>query len=279
MGKNKKRLVIFGAGKSGLKLLDKYRGINDTEVVAFADNFKTGWIENLPILKPEELRCFDYDNLVIASVATEAIKEKLLQLGVSSVKILDSYVEVSAWARDTFLKNLAQEIARRKILGSTAEAGVFQGDFAKLINHYFPERRLYLFDTFVGFDERDIAYETHYNADYAAHFRETSVELVMGKMEFPERVILKKGHIPETLQGITDNFCFVNLDMDLYRPTLVALEWFWPRMVSGGIILVHDFFEEAGIFPHLREAVIQFAGEHRITMLPIGDDLSVALCK
>ena len=43
--------------------------------------------------------------------------------------------------------------------GECAEAGVFEGDFAKWINQYFPDRKLYLFDTFEGFDMRDIEKE------------------------------------------------------------------------------------------------------------------------
>jgi hypothetical protein len=39
--------------------------------------------------------------------------------------------------------------------GNVAELGVFTGDFARMINYLFPQKRLFLYDTFTGFDARD----------------------------------------------------------------------------------------------------------------------------
>lgn len=222
---------------------------------------------------------FDFDTVVIASVAAAAIKSKLLSMGISGEKISSSYVEISAAGRDTFLKNVSREIMRKKLDGAVAEAGVFQGDFASLMNKYFSERKLYLFDTFEGFDERDLIKEKGYQHESGDHFKETSVELVMSKMTYPENVIVKKGYVPTTFEGVTEKFCFVNLDMDLYQPTYAALEWFWPHMVADGVILVHDYFDESGQFPNLKKAVIKFAEENDVKTIPIGDDLSIALIK
>ncbi len=233
----KERVVIFGAGGSGKKLFERYKNSDsNVEIVAFADNFKTGTLFDLPILSPEDLLSYDYDSIIIASVAAEPIREKLLEIGIPVSRISSSYIEVAAQARDVFLKREADELHRKNLSGAVAEAGVFQGDFAKLINRYFPEKNLYLFDTFTGFDERDIEAEDGYEQDpeRGEHFKQTSVDLVMSKMVHPEKVIIKQGYVPETFEGVEEQFCFVNLDMDLYQPTLAALKWFWPRMVDGG---------------------------------------------
>ena len=37
------------------------------------------------------------------------------------------------------------------------------------------------------------------------------------------------------------SFKFVHLDVDLHRSTSAALEWFYPRLVRGGIIVAHDY--------------------------------------
>ena len=58
--------------------------------------------------------------------------------------------------RAAALELIAREIYRYNIEGSTAELGVFKGEFSRFINHYFPDRKLYLFDTFEGFDSRDV---------------------------------------------------------------------------------------------------------------------------
>lgn len=47
----------------------------------------------------------------------------------------------------------------------------------------------------------------------------------------------------------------------------------------GGVILIHDYFDETGTFPNLKKAVIRFTEENHINSIPIGDDLSIALVK
>ena len=33
----------------------------------------------------------------------------------------------------------------------------------------------------------------------------------------------------------------VNIDADLYAPSIEALQFFYPRLANGGAILVHDY--------------------------------------
>lgn len=278
---SKQRVVIFGAGGSGRKYYKENSANQDMEIIAFADNFKTGEQFGLPILKPEDLLDYDFDYLIIASVAAGPIERQLLELGLQRSKISKSYLEIMSVGRDTFLKRFAEEARRKGLEGETAEAGVFQGDFAALINGNFPNKKLYLFDTFKGFDERDIKHEEGYEKDphRGDHFKKTSVDLVLSKMKHPDNCIVCQGYVPETFKGIDDMFCFVNLDMDLYQPTLAALEWFWPRMSPGGVILIHDYFDETGQYPNLKKAVMKFTALNNIQSMPIGDDLSIALIK
>ena len=227
------------------------------------------------------MKTLDFDLVVVASVAAKSVRRTLKQLGIRPSKIMSSIYEVGDTARDIFLKHMAEEIYRRGLDGAVAEAGVYQGDFASAINRNFPDKKLYLFDTFEGFDARDIAIETRYDEkpDRGVQFASTSVGLVLSKMSHAENVIIKKGYVPETFDGIDETFCFVNLDMDLYQPTYAALKWFWPRMVKNGVVLIHDFFDETDTFPNLKKAVIKFAEENDVRMIPIGDNLSIALIK
>ena len=112
-------------------------------------------------------------------------------------------------------------------------------------------------------------------------YRNTSVELVMSKMPFPEMCIVHKGYFPDTAIGNPveqETFCFVNLDMDLYEPTYQGLRFFSNRMEHNGIILIHDYF--ADNFEGPRQAVSCFMKEigQNLQILPIGDGISVAIC-
>lgn len=275
----KRKIIIYGSGGNGIKYFEENKNIYD--IIAFADSYKSGELFNLPIISPNQIAEMEYDRVVIASVYTEAIKRTLLELGINEQKIDSTYIGELSKARDNFLLQLSKEFKRKNLNGAVAEAGVFRGDFAALINKNFPNKKLYLFDTFEGFDIRDLLNEKGYesNPTRGEYFKETSVEIVLAKMEHKENVIIKQGYVPETFYGIEDKFCFVNLDMDLYQPTLEALKWFWPNLVQGGIILIHDYFEETGTYPNLRKAVINFTEEYNILTMPIGDGLSIALIK
>lgn len=278
----KERVVLFGAGNNGIRLCKEFQEQKGkAEVVAFVDDYKTGSLMGIPIIKIEDLMNVNFDTIFIASTAMKSIRQRLLDMGIEQYRIAESDIEKGAMARETFLKRCAEELNRREIKGNVAEAGVFQGDFAAVINKAFPERMLYLFDTFVGFDKRDTSVEKGWSDDpwRANQLKETSVELVLSKMAYPDKCIIKQGYIPETFQDIDDCFCFVNLDMDLYQPTWNALQWFWPRMVENGVVLIHDYYDKTGVYSNLKDAVKQFVDAHAVKFLPIGDDLSVALIK
>lgn len=210
----------------------------------------------------------------------DEVPKQLEAMGLSSVKLNDTFVQISVQARILFLKRFAERVYKEKKEGAVAEAGVYRGEFSKQINKYFPDRKCYLFDTFEGFDQRDTALEQgNLNGYVVNHFTTTNVELVLSKLPHKEMVEVHKGYVPETLAGIEDIFCFVNLDMDLYQPTLEALKFFYPRMIDGGVILVHDYFSE--VFVKIEDSIDDFekALGCRILKMPIGDDISMAIIK
>lgn len=127
-------------------------------------------------------------------------------------------------------------IKKYKIPGSFAEVGVYRGETAKIIHHLYPERRLYLFDTFEGFPENDL------DGKIDSRFKETSLELVKENIGDLKNIIFKKGYFPESAKGLEgETFAFVMLDVDLYRPTLDGLKFFYPKLTVDGYIFIHDY--------------------------------------
>jgi O-methyltransferase len=168
------------------------------------------------------------------------------------------------------LELISHEINKKKLNGSLAELGVYKGKFARYINQYFPERVLYLFDTFEGFDKRDLASETQKEFSSGDQdFSDTSVESVMKLMPFPQKCKPVKGFFPESARQIDDSFAFVSLDADLFEPIYNGLQFFYPKMVPGGYIFIHDFNNDAS--KGARQAVEQFCLEQKLNYLPIPD--------
>ena len=128
--------------------------------------------------------------------------------------------------------------------GAMAELGVYKGGFAACMNKLCPDRRLYLFDSFQGFQPEEAQQEkgrgTCTDGFLTAH-QNTSVQSVLDHMPHPENVILKIGFFPDSLHGLEDRFSLVSLDADFRDSTLEGLRYFWPRLNAGGYLMLHDW--------------------------------------
>ena len=139
-----------------------------------------------------------------------------------------------------------------KIQGDIAEVGVYWGGSAKLICEAKGGKALHLFDTFSGLpslSEKDDRNQFQ-QGDFAAPFKE-----VKNYLKHYPQVYFYQGLFPLTVSAVVDKrFSFVHIDVDIYQSTLDCLEFFYPRMTSGGIILVHDFLSSSGV----REVLTEF---------------------
>ena len=279
-----KKCLIFGTGSTGRRILNLIR--SKYEVLGFLDNDTTKWgtsVENIPVLGntiPDKL---EYDEVFVCSLPAMAIiKEQLLESGIPDCKINTELISVQVNARINFLRDYSALINPNNDLSlAVAEGGVYQGDFSKIINECFPHNRLYLFDTFEGFDSRDIEIEhrENYSILDVKHMGNTGIELVLSKLPHKENAIIKKGYFPETAVGIDEKFIFVNLDFDLYKPTLEGLRFFYPKMVKDGIILIHDYFNPG--YKGIQEAIYDYMDEtkNKLKLFPIGDRCSLGIIK
>ena len=140
---------------------------------------------------------------------------------------------------------IANEILRKKIAGNVAEVGVYKGVFSKIINAKFLDRKLFLFDTFESFDEKEFQYEQKLGRCpeyFYQYFSNTSEEKVISEMPYPEQCIIKKGLFPNTSEGLEkEKYAFVSIDVDFEKSILEGLRYFYPRLTVGGAIFVHDY--------------------------------------
>jgi O-methyltransferase len=174
------------------------------------------------------------------------------------------------YIRLSTLELVSEVIHSRDLRGNVAELGVYKGKFARYINKNFPDRTLYLLDTFEGFDERDVRREKQ--QDFSAgdqDFSNTSVESVLQIMPHRDKCVVVKGFFPESARDLTDDFVFVSLDADLFEPIYNGLRFFYPKLVRGGYIFIHDFNNDN--YKGARKAVEQFCNEQNISFVPIPD--------
>lgn len=280
-----RKALLYGAGGSGRKFLAGLRFAwqdhpSPFQIIGFIDkNIKLHGadIDGLKVFPPKALKDLDFDVIMITTAfQTNEILRTLAHAGVPPEKI-DNYTALYCLrVRNDFLRFQSQLIYEKRISGSVAEGGVFEGYFARKMNYCFPDRTLYLFDTFEGFDMRSLAADHDVNRSYDINFFD---DCCLDKNSFPhpEKVVIKKGFFPETAVGIDDKFAFVNLDFDLYQPIFDGLNYFYPKLEVGGVILVHDYFSEN--FRGVESAVNKFCRDQNIHCMAIGDNISVAIIK
>jgi len=196
------------------------------------------------------------------------------------IKTLKCWEEVDTidpdYIRCSTLELICCEVLERPIPGEAAEVGVYRGNFSSLINKFLPDRQLYLFDTFEGFDEQEKNFDIENKfTKHPNDFSDTSIDEVLRKMTNKENCIVKKGHFPDTAQNIDKAFCFVSLDADLYSPTKAGLEFFWPRLSIGGTIMVHDY--NNNVYLGVRKAVQEFSEENNIGYISLADNYGTAI--
>jgi len=170
--------------------------------------------------------------------------------------------------------NLARFLAHYEIFkkivnvpGIIVDLGVFRGastfTFAKLCEIFCPtdiRKTVVGFDTFAGFlriDAEDGPPDPTQDVVPGGYFGGSSIEadllLAQEAMNHDRHIANKnriefvKGDVCETIprfvaeRGEGLRIALLNLDLDLYTPTRVALEHFVPRMAKGGVIVVDEY--------------------------------------
>ncbi|HTY73692.1 MAG TPA: TylF/MycF/NovP-related O-methyltransferase [Actinomycetes bacterium] len=160
--------------------------------------------------------------------------------------------------------------------GDFAEVGVYQGGTARLLADVAQPagRALHLFDTFAGMPLVDAARDLHREGDFA----DTSLAAVEALLSDRPCAQVHPGVFPGTAAGLEDRrFALVHVDVDIYPSVRDACEFFHPRLVPGGFLVVDDYGWTS--CPGARAAVDEyFAGRPECPVyLPTGQALVVRL--
>lgn len=261
-----KKYIIYPFGNIGRQVKEILNNEYELQEYAIADSFAGKSDSNVRSLSEFDNKISDElivvlacDSLRYYSEIRDVVRAKFKP---ENVIDLTGIVNVDIDPRIESLRLCANIINENGIKGAVAEAGVFEGDFAKNINLFFPNRTLYLFDTFEGFENKmleqnvDECWEKWMKNNYG--FTSSGGESVLRKMPFPDKCVIKKGFFPQTAEHLQETFCFVNIDMDIYQSTKDGLEYFWPRMEKRGVVFIHDYF--SWNCPGVKKAVDEFCG-------------------
>jgi O-methyltransferase len=126
--------------------------------------------------------------------------------------------------------------------GDFAEFGVFRGGTALLAAEVLRDARdhrpLHLFDSFAGMPTTSPG-EPYEKGD----FGQTSAEAVRALLApTGANTALHVGYIPDTFGAAgVDRLAFAHVDVDLYQSILDCVDFVYPRLVPGGVLIFDDY--------------------------------------
>ncbi len=171
----------------------------------------------------------------------DLIRTKIMLKSISKHPNTDAYIQ--------------QIIETLDIPGDVAECGVYKGQntffFSQTLLDNGSEKTLHAFDSFCGFpqDSKD-------GVDLKK-FSDVKFEDVFEFLSQRENVSIHKGYFDEVLPSFGDLvFSCVILDCDLYDSYKTCLEFFYPRMSPGGVIVLDEYFSKK--YPLARVAIDEF---------------------
>ena len=178
------------------------------------------------------------------------------------------------------LLDASRYISQNGIVGDIVECGVWKGGSMMaaaemLLRLNDTQRTLWLFDTFTGMPEpsdKDADYsgtsarmrlEKETNVQAYAPLKE--VERMMASTGYPsERIRYIQGKVEDTIPATApDRIALLRLDTDWYESTLHELTHLFPRLSTGGVLIIDDYGQWAGC----RSATDEYFSQNGIRIL------------
>lgn len=163
--------------------------------------------------------------------------------------------------------------------GDFVECGVNTGAYSRAVIEYTDfnqtNKKFYLLDTFEGLVESLINEEEKKDdkiTQYLSHYKNVYEEVKETFKNFNVKII--KGQVPDTLpQCDASKICYLSIDMNCTAPEIAAANYFWDKIVKGGIMILDDY----GFPMHINQklAFDAFAKEKgvEILCLPTGQGI------
>lgn len=171
---------------------------------------------------------------------------------------------IVCWFAD-FVKNLE---------GDYVECGVNTGAYSRALVEYIDfkklNKKIWLLDTYEGLVPELVSEEEMKAgiASYMGSYKKKNLyeQVVETFKDFNAGVI--KGPVPDTLPLCkAEKICYLSIDMNAVAPEIAAAEYFWDKVVSGGVIILDDY----GFPPHImqKKAFDEFAKRKGVSILTL----------
>lgn len=199
-------------------------------------------------------------------------------------------------SEECFLTILYHQHPINQIPGDIVECGTWRGGFAIFLVHMFPDKHLWVCDSFQGFQNTNDATYHYPNETHTPQLNEswnyvgpitTSLQNVQQNFASynltQSNIHFLKGFVQNSLNPLTcpiKQIALLRIDLDAYSPTRETLDALYPKVQPGGYIIfddtplieakdaIKDFFKQHNIKPELL---------HPLTNQPLKLDTNIDL--
>ena len=174
-----------------------------------------------------------------------------------------SYYSMSTPANHWAIIQSIKHIKENSIKGDLVECGVWRGGnlilFKKLIDQHKLDKKIFAFDTFEGmpeptindYDLKDIKAQQIYD-----NYKTKDIKWCYSTLEEVKKNIFKfypdydesfkfiEGKVETTLKNsknLLDQISLLRLDTYFYESTKIELEILYPKLSSGGVLIIDDY--------------------------------------
>ena len=170
------------------------------------------------------------------------------------------------------LRQLTQEIIAAGVPGDLIETGVWRGGAcimmrAILFTYGVTDKRVWVADSFAGLPPGNPAkYPLDAESDFHS-YEQLAIPLTEVQENFrtlgflDDQTVFLPGWFRDTLPSAPiDRLALIRLDGDMYESTLDALDALYPRLTTGGFVIIDDYH----VVPACRAAVHDYCAKHGV---------------
>lgn len=169
------------------------------------------------------------------------------------------------------LQDCVTTVLDQRIPGDLIETGVWRGGatiFMRAILQIYgdTERKVWVADSFEGLPKPDV--KTYPQDEGDKHWRRPQLAVSLDEVKknfekyglLDDQVVFLKGWFQDTLPSANiEKIAVLRLDGDMYGSTIVALDSLYPKVSSGGFVIVDDYH-----IPTCKQAVTDYRAQHGI---------------
>ena len=173
------------------------------------------------------------------------------------------------------LFQMAEYILKKNNYENFIECGCWKGHssycVSLILQKYNFNKKFIIFDSFEGGlsnkDPLDVNnkrfIQNKSNRNNQIKYFSSSYEEVLALLNPYKFIEINKSWIPKKFELIKDlKFSFIHIDLDLYKPTLETLNFFYPKLVDGGVIICEDY--NCSDFPGAKIAIDDFLSKNNV---------------